>query len=99
VSARGVNVFLSETDMKAVREEAVIFGAALKRLREERGLSQDGLAKLAGIGSSYASHLERGEQVPRLTIIIKLALALDVTLAELLADFTKRAMKRLRLDD
>jgi len=84
--------------MKQVCREAEIFGAALKRWREKRGLSQDGLAKLAGIASSYASHVERGEQVPSLTIILKLALALNLTPGELLSDFTSAAMKKIRFD-
>jgi transcriptional regulator with XRE-family HTH domain len=85
-------------DMKSVQGEAKIFGAALKRWREKRGLTQDGLARLAGIASSYASHVERGENVPSLTIVLKLALALEVTPSELLTDFTMATMKRLHLD-
>lgn len=84
--------------MKVVCREAEIFGTALRRWREKRGLSQDGLAKLAGIASSYASHVERGEQVPSLTIIIKLSLALNLTPSELLSDFTAASMKKLRFD-
>jgi transcriptional regulator with XRE-family HTH domain len=85
--------------MKPVQREAKIFGAALKRWREKRGLSQDGLARLAGIASSYASHVERGENVPSLTVILKLALALEIPPADLLSDFTRAEMKRLNFDE
>jgi Predicted transcriptional regulators len=84
--------------MKPMPDEAEIFGAALKRWREKRGLTQDKLAHLAGIASSYASQVERGEKVPSLTIILKLCLALNLTPAELLSDFTAASMKKLRFD-
>jgi transcriptional regulator with XRE-family HTH domain len=85
--------------MKKAAREAEMFGAALKRWRDKRGLTQNELAHRAGIGGSYASHLERGEKVPSLTIILKLARALEVTLGDFLSDFTPSVMKRLPLDD
>jgi transcriptional regulator with XRE-family HTH domain len=85
--------------MKTGTNEAEIFGAALKRWREKRGLTQDGLSHAAGIASSYVSQLERGEKVAGLTIILKLARALEITLGELLSDFTPSVMKRLPLDE
>jgi transcriptional regulator with XRE-family HTH domain len=85
--------------MKKAAREAEIFGAALKRRREKRGLTQDGLAHLAGIASSYASQVERGEKVPSLTIILKLSMALGIVPGDLLSDFTMSSMKKLRMDD
>jgi transcriptional regulator with XRE-family HTH domain len=85
--------------MKALAGEAKIFGAAMKRWREKRGLTQEGLAGLAGVASSYVSHIERGEHVPSLTIILKLSLALDILPGDLLSDFTKSTMKKLRMDE
>ena len=76
----------------------MIFGAAMKRWREKRGLTQDGLAGLAGIASSYVSHVERGEHVPSLTVILKLSLALQILPGDLLSDFTLPAMKKLKLN-
>jgi transcriptional regulator with XRE-family HTH domain len=85
--------------MNKLTNEAEMFGAALKRWREKRALTQDGLAHAAGIASSYVSQLERAGKVPSLTIILKLALALEITPCDLLSDFTTKAMKRLRLDE
>jgi len=84
--------------MKSSAAEAMIFGAAMKRWREKRGLTQDGLAGLAGIASSYVSHVERGEHVPSLTVILKLSLALQILPGDLLSDFTLPAMKKLKLN-
>jgi transcriptional regulator with XRE-family HTH domain len=84
--------------MKPSSGEAKIFGAAMKRWREKRGLTQDGLAALAGIASSYISHIERGAHVPSLTVILKLSMALEILPGELLSDFTFPAMKKLKLN-
>ena len=83
--------------MKSSAAEAKIFGAAMKRWREKRGLTQDALAGLAGIASSYVSHIERREHVPSLTIILKLTFALQSLPADLLSDFTMPVMKKLKL--
>lgn len=84
--------------MKSSAGEAKIFGAAMKRWREKRGLTQDGLAGLAGIASSYVSHIERGEHAPSLTIILKLSFALQILPGDLLSDFTFPTMKKLKLN-
>jgi len=79
--------------------EAEIFGASLKRMREKKGLTQEGLAREAGITASYTSQLERGEKVVSLTVILKLARALEMTPSDLLTDFTMSSVKRLRFDE
>jgi transcriptional regulator with XRE-family HTH domain len=75
--------------------EGEMFGEALKRWREKRGLTQEALAHEAGITTSYASQVERGRKVPSLTVILKLCRALDCAPGELLADFTPVTLRRL----
>jgi transcriptional regulator with XRE-family HTH domain len=60
------------------------FAANLRRLRHEKGISQDDLAYGAGINRSYMSKLEKGASYPGLEIIAKLATVLDVEPAELI---------------
>lgn len=60
------------------------FGERIRGLREERGLSQEGLAFKAGLDRTYVGGIERGERNLSLLNIGKLAKALDVSLAELL---------------
>jgi len=83
-----------------VAPEAKIFGETLRRLREERGLTQERLANHQRLGNApmttnYISDLERGVKSPSLQTILKLAHALDCTPAELLADFSPTALKRI----
>jgi transcriptional regulator with XRE-family HTH domain len=55
----------------------------LKRLREDKGISQTALAEKAGISRGYLARLEAAQQDPTLTVIEKLAKALKVSIAEL----------------
>src|SRR5437762_89181 len=64
----------------------------LKQLRESRNLTQQQMAKLAGVPRATWSHLESGGANPTLAVLHKAALALAVTLEELLS--TPRASGR-----
>jgi transcriptional regulator with XRE-family HTH domain len=57
----------------------------IKALRETRGLSQQQIAKLAGVPRATWTHLESGAANPTLTVLVKVANALQVRLDELLA--------------
>jgi transcriptional regulator with XRE-family HTH domain len=72
-----------------------MFGAAVKRWRDKRGLTQEALAHEAGITSSYAGQVERGAKVPSLTVVLKLCRALDCSPGDLLSDFTPATLRKL----
>jgi transcriptional regulator with XRE-family HTH domain len=59
------------------------FGEALRRARTARGISQEQLAHEAGLDRTYVSGIERGERNPSLTNLLRLADALDITIAAL----------------
>jgi transcriptional regulator with XRE-family HTH domain len=61
------------------------FAANIQRLRSKKKLSQKALADKVGISVSYVSMLERGQRSPPLETIEKMAKALAVTPASLLA--------------
>jgi transcriptional regulator with XRE-family HTH domain len=61
-----------------------LFATNLRRLRHEKGLSQDSLAYDAGVSRSYLSQLEKGAFFASLRIVGRLAEALGVEPAELL---------------
>jgi len=69
----------------------------MRRLRKDRGLSQERLAEAANLTADYIGFIERGENVPTLTVILKLAKALSVDACDLLAEFTLPTLKRLKL--
>lgn len=64
--------------------------STLKHLREQAGLSQEGLARVVGVSGKTVSNWERGMSVASLTVPQMKALcnALGVTLDELPDDFS-----------
>lgn len=68
---------------------ALGFSQQLRRLRHQRGISQDYLAWRTGIHSTAIGRLERGGREPRLTTILRLAQGLDVPPGALLDDLVQ----------
>jgi transcriptional regulator with XRE-family HTH domain len=64
-------------------EQQSNFGEVLRRLRQDAGLSQAGLAAAAGIHLRQINRYESGEQQPALDVGMRLAAALGVSLDEL----------------
>ena len=58
-------------------------GLNLQRIRREKGWSQEELANRAGLHRTYVSGVERGIRNPTITIVDKLAGALEVTIGAL----------------
>lgn len=58
------------------------FGEKLKKLRLERGLSQEGLANEANLDRTYIPGIEKGERNVSITVIEKLAIALKVEIRD-----------------
>lgn len=59
-------------------------GANVRRLREKLGLSQEALAAEAELHRTYISGVERGVRNPTVTVLAKIAKALDADPANLL---------------
>jgi transcriptional regulator with XRE-family HTH domain len=60
-----------------------VLPVVLRRLRTERGLSQEALAFASGVTVSTLSRIERGENSPTWATLMQIARALDVTPIEL----------------
>ena len=56
----------------------------LRKLRQDRGLSQEAFADEAGLHRTYVSDLERGARNPTIAVVEKLARALGVPPGKLL---------------
>ncbi|MGO9180058.1 MAG: helix-turn-helix domain-containing protein [Candidatus Limnocylindrales bacterium] len=67
-------------------ELLVAFGAAVRRLRRERGWSQEEFADRVGVHRTYMGSVERGERNLSLLNIARMADALHVTLSALMAE-------------
>ena len=62
----------------------VIVGRNIRKLREERGLTQEKLAVDSEIDLTYLGGIERGTRNPSLMVIARIAAALGTNPAELL---------------
>lgn len=59
-------------------EIARAFGARVREVRHEKGLTQEQLAEVAGLHPTFISNVERGYRVPTVPTLIKLATGLGV---------------------
>lgn len=59
------------------------FGEIVREIRKQRNLSQEEFAEKCGLHRTYIGGIERGERNVSLLNIIKMAQALDVTVADL----------------
>jgi len=71
--------------------DAGTLGDRLRRKRRESSLTQEELASISGVSQVMVAKIEQGRRQPRLTVLTRLANALDIPLSELVD-------KRPRLD-
>ncbi|MDQ7969677.1 MAG: helix-turn-helix transcriptional regulator [Oxalicibacterium faecigallinarum] len=65
------------------------FGLTVRQLREARGWSQEALAEKAHLNRSYVGDVERGNAVPSLVTLEKIAVALGLKISDLLVHCEK----------
>lgn len=66
-------------------ETALAFGAVVRRLRTEAGLTQEQLGLGADVQRKYVSLLELGDKAPSLETVLKIAAGLQVDASKLVA--------------
>jgi transcriptional regulator with XRE-family HTH domain len=64
----------------------VRFGARLSARRRAKGISQAELAEIVDLSANYISLLERGQKLPTIDTLLRLAKAVDAIPGELLGD-------------
>ncbi|HHG5368147.1 TPA: helix-turn-helix domain-containing protein [Pseudomonas aeruginosa] len=64
---------------------AKAFGMAVRAFRSEQQLAQELLANLSGVDRSHIGKIERGEHMPTLSIILRIAEALNCSASTLVA--------------
>jgi len=60
-------------------DELKVLGSVIQKLRVERGLTSEALAKRASLSSTRLEQIEYGEAEARIMEVARLAKALDVT--------------------
>jgi XRE family transcriptional regulator, regulator of sulfur utilization len=69
---------------------ALAFGAVVRAARTEDGIAQEALAHLAGVERSHMGKIERGEHMPTLSMILRIARALGRSSGELMLETEAR---------
>ena len=88
----------SEVD-DASAEPSAIVGRNLRRLRTRRGHSLERLSKLSGVSRAMIGQIETGKSTPTISLLWKIATALDVPFATLLAAEATSGTAVLRRDE
>lgn len=65
---------------------ARIVGANLRALRSRRGLSLEKLSRACGVSRAMLGQIELGKSAPTITVLWKIARALDVTFSALISE-------------
>ncbi|MFT0546291.1 helix-turn-helix domain-containing protein [Allopusillimonas ginsengisoli] len=78
---------------------AIAFGTAVRAARTELGIAQETLAHLAGIERSHMGKIERGEHMPNLAIILRIARALNKSASALIAATEKNLQAETNATD
>lgn len=66
--------------------DAVEIGKRVRHFREKKGFSQNHLAELAGISSTYIYQIESGKKCPTVEYIDFICTALGVSLSDFFSD-------------
>lgn len=73
--------------MTSIPAHRIAFGDRIRELRKAKGwASQEDFAHHAGLDRTYVSGIERARRNPTLDVIVRLAHALEVPPADLLAN-------------
>jgi ribosome-binding protein aMBF1 (putative translation factor) len=80
---------LSETEV----DELLAARTPLAFWRKKRGLTQTDLAKVAGIAQGFLSEIESGLKTGDVTVLQRIAIALEISLLELVPDLPSSRRK------
>jgi transcriptional regulator with XRE-family HTH domain len=70
----------------AMQDWRKIVGKNVRKIRQERGMTQEKLAFEAEIDLTYVGGIERGKRNPSLLVMARIAKSLSVPLTNLLAE-------------
>ena len=72
-----------------------MFGEIVRGVRRKHAWTQEDLAERAGLTTTYVGQVERGDKVPSLTVVLKLAMALEVLPSQMLETFGFALMREM----
>lgn len=82
--------------IRVTRDVVQVVGSSIRRLRVERGFSQEEFAQHAHLDRSFYGRVERGTQNVALRTLCVIAAALEVSPSELLVEVTLKDCKSVK---
>jgi transcriptional regulator with XRE-family HTH domain len=73
--------------MRTASPQLVAFGRTVRKARRDRDLSQEAIGQRAGMHPNHVGTIERGTKDLRATTLLRLIEALEMSPAELFADY------------
>lgn len=73
---------------------AKVVGTVIKEYREKKGLSQEVLSGLADLDRTHYSKIERGERMPTISTLFKIANALAVSPSVIVRSIEERIVSK-----
>lgn len=70
----------------AMQDWRAVFGRNVRKIRQQRRMTQEKLAFEAEIDLTYVGGIERGKRNPSLLVMARIAAALSVPLAKLISE-------------
>ena len=70
--------------------DSKIVGEVIFEMRKNKGVSQEVLSGLAGIGRTHLSAIERGERKPTLETLYRISEALGIKMSDIIIEIEKR---------
>lgn len=83
------------SESAATADPSAAVGTNLRRMRSQRGLSLDKLAKASGVSRAMLCQIELGQSAPTISIVWKIARALHVPFSALITEQTATRTKVL----
>jgi len=80
--------FLPKNKEKNLKQKfAIEFGKYVRKVRKEKGLTQEELAFKTSLHSTYIGHIETGTYTPSIFVVWKIAEVLKMQLSDFLKGF------------
>lgn len=67
----------------------MVFGHILRRLRMQRGLSQESLAYKSGLSRGFVASIELGKRKPTIVSLLRLAHGLEMRPSQIIVELEK----------
>jgi transcriptional regulator with XRE-family HTH domain len=71
--------------------QLLALGRTIRKARRDLDLSQEALADRAGLSAKHVGEIERANKDPRVSTVLRLAVALELRAGELFSHYDERA--------